>query len=43
MDDLDAFFTDDAVNAFVDAINVDLSDNKIEFASKLIEDEELLL
>jgi hypothetical protein len=43
MDDLDAYFGDDAVDAFVDAINVNLDEEKGEFARNLVEDDELLL
>ena len=43
MDDLDAYFGDDAVDAFVNALNVDLNEDKGEIAKSLIEDDELLL
>jgi hypothetical protein len=43
MDDLDAYFGDDAVDAFVNALNVDLDEDKGEFAKNLMEDEELIL
>ncbi len=43
MDDLDAYFGDDAVNAFVNALDVNLDEDKGEFARKLVEDEEFLL
>lgn len=31
MDDLDAYFGDDAVDAFVNAIDVNLDENKMEY------------
>ena len=43
MDDLDAYFGDDAVDAFVNALNVDLNEDKGEIAKSLMEDDELLL
>lgn len=39
MDDLDAYFGDDAVDAFVNALNVDLGEDKGEFARNLVEDD----
>ncbi len=44
MDDLDAFFTDEAAEAFASGIIIDFGgDQKIELASKLMEDDQLIL
>ncbi len=43
MDDLDAYFGDDAVDAFVNALDVNLTGDKTDMAKKLVEDEGLLL
>lgn len=46
MDDIDNFFGEDACDAFVSGMNVDIQDDhthKEEFARDLIENEEMLL